>query len=305
MSKIATIIVTYNRKELLLKSVDSVLQQTLGLPDVVVIDNASTDGTRMAIEEISSNNARVKYYNTGANLGGAGGFSYGINLAVNLGYEYLWIMDDDTIPENNALEELMKAADLLDNSFGFLSSYVKWTDGSSCIMNIPQISPQWRFFDIEKQFDNKMIMLESSSFVSMFVRADVVREVGLPIKEFFIWADDVEFSLRLSAKYKSFYVLDSQVVHAIKNNTATSIIKENDESRLNRYYYLYRNRYYIARKLSKRAKLAFWIGIADTIRDIIRSSSDNKFKKCCIVIRSSIRGLFFHPKIESVHSIKE
>ena len=235
MNRVVAVIVTYNRKNLLIKCIKSIMQQSSGTPDVLIIDNASTDGTKEVLDELYSSDSRVKYMNTGSNLGGAGGFSYGINVAVNLGYDYLWVMDDDTLPENTALEELLKAARLLNDDFGFLSSFVKWTDGSPCVMNIPSLSPFWSEGNIQKQFENHMIRVESASFVSMFIRSEIVRHVGLPIKEFFIWADDIEYALRITKRYKSYYVFDSQVVHAIRNNIPAYIIEEDNIERLKRY----------------------------------------------------------------------
>lgn len=302
MSRIATVVVTYNRKDLLKTCINNVLNQTKGNPDVLVIDNASTDGTADTIKDLFGDNSRVIYMNTGANLGGAGGFSYGINAAVNMGYDYLWIMDDDTFPDATALEELLKASDLLENKYGFLSSYVKWTDGSSCEMNLPKVSSKWRYF-VDMQFRHNLLALDSASFVSLFIKADAVKEVGLPIKEFFIWGDDVEYTMRLSSRRDSFFVYDSQVVHAIKQNITTTIIDEEDEQRLKRYSLLYRNKYFIARRTSQRAKMSFWMEVKNVVKDILKKSKENKWKKCSVVLKSALSGLFFRPKIEYVHPI--
>ena len=59
-------------------------------------------------------------------MGGAGGFSKGIRLAVEMGYEYVWVMDDDTMVQKDALRQLLAAKDLLVQSFGFLCSDVRW-----------------------------------------------------------------------------------------------------------------------------------------------------------------------------------
>ncbi len=304
MRNIVAIVVTYNRKELLSNCIDCVIKQTVGVTNILVIDNASTDGTEDLVVSRYGDDNRVIYVNTGTNLGGAGGFSYGINYAANLDCDYMWIMDDDTFPDQQALEELIKAADKLDDKFGFLSSYVKWIDGGPCIMNLPRINSEWYRGDINKQFDNHMIMVESASFVSMFVKTETVKEVGLPIKEFFIWADDVEYALRLSKAYNSYFVYQSQVVHAIKVNTGASIITEQDESRLDRYVYLYRNKYYIARHLSLKARLSYWVEIHSTVWKLIRSTSAKKWKKIRLLYQGYMQGLFFNPKIESVHKIE-
>ena len=94
---IVAIIVTYNRKELLKESILSLFQQTYQNFSIYIIDNASTDGTYEYINDMLDND-RLYYFNTGKNLGGAGGFSFGIKEAVQNGFSYLWIMDDDTLP---------------------------------------------------------------------------------------------------------------------------------------------------------------------------------------------------------------
>ena len=139
---IVAIIVTYNRKELLKESILSFFQQTYQNFSIYIIATASTDGTYEYINDMLDND-RLYYFNTGKNLGGAGGFSFGIKEAVQHGFSYLWIMDDDTLPKPTALEELLAAKTILKDDFGFLFSDVKWIDGSPCSMNVPNVSKQW------------------------------------------------------------------------------------------------------------------------------------------------------------------
>ena len=81
----------------------------------------------------------------------------------------------------------------------------------------------------------------------MLIKTEVIQKVGLPIKEFFIWGDDVEYSNRLAKFEKSYFVSNSCVFHKMKNNFPTSIITDAPD-RLERYKYLYRNQTYMARK---------------------------------------------------------
>lgn len=299
-NKIATVVVTYNRKKLLEKCISNILNQTVKELDVLVIDNASTDGTQDMIKEVFSDKEQVKYYNTGANLGGAGGFSYGIRTAVEEGYEFVWIMDDDTIPSETALEELLNADKILQGNYGFLSSFAAWTDGTACKMNIPTIDmEQWKN-DIVNQFDNQMIRVQSATFVSMFFKAEVIKEMGLPIKEFFIWSDDTEYSRRISNKYPSYFVYKSKVVHEMASNRTVTIVDEEDESRLDRYAKLYRNRYYILRHGPKREKLFFWMDVKNVVRSILKSGRKDKWKRVRIVLKSALSGKRFNPKVEYV-----
>ncbi|MBO7515934.1 MAG: glycosyltransferase, partial [Lachnospiraceae bacterium] len=134
MNKIAAIVVTYNRVLLLTECVEALIKYAEGA-DILIIDNNSTDNTKETIRPYVDNK-RVFYYNTGANLGGAGGFNYGMKVAYEKGYDYFWLMDDDTIVEKSTLEELVKAIDMVpDSKFGYLSSIAYWIDGSICVMN--------------------------------------------------------------------------------------------------------------------------------------------------------------------------
>lgn len=127
MNQTAAVVVTYNRKELLRQCITKLLRQKGISCDVIIIDNASTDGTEEMIHT-EFNQTTVIYENTGKNLGGAGGFEYGIEKAVRMGYEYVWIMDDDTLPEESALAALFAVGKKLQGHWGFLSSVAYWTD---------------------------------------------------------------------------------------------------------------------------------------------------------------------------------
>ena len=105
--RIAAAVVTYNRKELLAECVGALLEQTYPV-DILIIDNASTDGTRQELEELICQ-GKVQYINTGANLGGAGGFHVAVKEALIRKYDYICLMDDDTIPEKDALSALVHA----------------------------------------------------------------------------------------------------------------------------------------------------------------------------------------------------
>ena len=120
-NKTAAVVVTYNRKELLKECIDSLLKQEGAACDIIVVDNASSDGTAELVRD-EYNIPKVIYTNTGANLGGAGGFQYGVKKAVLLGYEYVWIMDDDTLPQSTALDKLFEVDRELNGRWGFLSS---------------------------------------------------------------------------------------------------------------------------------------------------------------------------------------
>lgn len=290
MNNIAAIVVTYNRKALLKECVEKLQAQTQPL-DILIIDNASTDGTSELFDKCEDN---LHYYNTGSNLGGAGGFNYGIKKAYNLGYDYFWIMDDDTLPYPNALFELFSKKDAI-GQFGFLSSVAEWTDGTLCNMNIQRTGINSKNINYNDTI-NTVIM---ATFVSFFLSRKIVEEIGLPIKEFVIWSDDLEYSRRISRKYPCYLITTSKVLHKMASNSKVGIESES-EDRLWRYRLMYRNEVYVFR----REGLKGWSYLLSRMilhsARIIIFAKEEKINKLVLIWKSFIAGIAFNPEVEKV-----
>lgn len=94
------------------------LKQTVST-DVLIVDNASTDGTEDNL--ISSgllNNEKIHYIKLDENTGGAGGFHYGLKYACKKGWRWFWIMDDDAEPHHDALEKLVALSNDKNSIYG-------------------------------------------------------------------------------------------------------------------------------------------------------------------------------------------
>lgn len=287
MNKVIAIVVTYNRKELLKKCIERLKGQTVSL-DILIIDNASTDGTGKLF---SKENFGVYYFNTGRNIGGAGGFSFGIKKAVELGYEYLWILDDDTMPTEKALEVFLQKDKELDGRYGFLTSKVLWKDESICIMNVQKIT-KWKQL---KKFDKEQVV-QYASFVSLFIKADTVKKVGLPYKEFFIWADDWEYTRRISKNDKCYFVPQSVVHHWCNSNVGANIISV-ESDRMGRFKYMYRNDVVMYRQDGVEGTI--YLAIRNLLH-IIRIFKDGKNvkEKLALIKNATNEGKNFNPKVE-------
>lgn len=291
--RIAAIVVTYNRKDYLLRCIAALQQQACPRMDILLIDNASTDGTAEAVAPLAESGA-VTYVNTGANLGGAGGFNYGMRAAMEAGYDYLWIMDDDCIPDPGALEALLAADRQLEGDYGFLSSIAYWQDGSPCNMNVQKTGLKSKIED----YESPLVPVIMATFVSAFFPADRVREVGLPIKEFFIWSDDLEYTRRLSLKYPCYAVNGSRVLHDMKSNDKVNIATDSPD-RLGRYRYLYRNEVYVYRREGLRGWVYLVTRVAYHLLKVLLKSS-HKWDKLKVILSSFFSGFRFKPPVETV-----
>lgn len=244
--KIDALVVTYNRKQLLQECIEALLNQTYPLAKVVVIDNASTDGTeKLFVSDQFNENERIEYIRLKKNIGGAGGFYEGIKRTYQ-DCDYIWLMDDDTIPEENALEGLVDSEEALRRhhiQFSFLASTVFGMKNEA--MNVPDLdtsSTDNGYSDWYFELGQNMVKIRSATFVSLLISTDAVKKVGLPVKWYFIWGDDSEYTQRLTRYYgPAFLTGKSKVIHKRKNVRALTIRDENDAQRIKNYYYFYRN----------------------------------------------------------------
>lgn len=291
--KVIAVIVTYNRKELLKECINALLQQDYNNCDILVVDNASTDGTKDFILEELQNN-KVHYENTGSNLGGAGGFNFGMKKACELGCDFIWVMDDDCIVHKNSLIELINADKELNGNYGFLSSKVLWKDGSICKMNIQKR----KFSKWLKDFETNNQKIAMASFVSLFLKTSIVKEIGLPIKEFFIWTDDWEYTRRISRKYNCYYISKSVVTHKSKQNEGASIATVDD--RLERFNYLYRNDVVLYRREGLKGWFLLYIRLILHKVRILKSNKIDKKERIKLINKAIKEGKKFNPNIEYI-----
>ena len=112
-------------------------------------------------------------------------------------------------------------------------------------MNLPIISdrngengyPIWM-----KYLDNSIVEVKAATFVSVLIKTEAIKRVGLPWQEFFIWGDDIEYTLRLNKYFGPGYAIGkSIVVHKRVNARNISLIEESNPNRIEMYKYKYRN----------------------------------------------------------------
>lgn len=292
----AAIVVTYNRCSMLEQCINSLLGQTASC-DIMIIDNCSTDDTSKFIGKLQ--NPRIRSRRLEKNLGGAGGFNAGMRWAVEEGYSFVWLMDDDCLPAPDALQELLAADQLLTEDYGFLSSVVLWTDGRECRMNRPMLRKD--YYTHLEMLQHSLIKIEQATFVSCFLRRETVIKAGLPLKEFFIWGDDIEYTRRLSVRHglPCFLVGKSLVTHAMKQNSGSDISKDFIE-RIPRYKFAYRNENYLYRLEGLRGIFYYNLRCAFHLLKVLLKAKNNRIKRIWTIISSYFGGYFFNPAIEYV-----
>ncbi len=243
MARVEAVVVTYNRKELLQECVDAILAQSTPVQKLIIVDNHSTDGTKEFLETKGYlNNPIISYNCLEKNIGGAGGFYEGMKIARDNNPDWVWIMDDDTIPTETCLQELLNAKEKIKGKVSFLASSVRGMNGEA--MNVPKIARnQFSVYsDWYQYLDEGIAEIVKATFVSLLINIDAVKKCGLPWKEFFIWGDDSEYTQRVIRDYGPAYMVGkSLTIHKRFSAEALSLVKEENKNRIPMYFYYYRN----------------------------------------------------------------
>lgn len=284
---IAALIVTFNRRELLEECIAAVEAQTHPVDHVLIVDNASTDGTQ---ELVRTEYARHQFIALAENEGGAGGFHEGMKAGLEGGYEWLWVMDDDTIPQPDALEKLVERIGNVNGlpEPSILASRVVWTDGNVHPMNPP--GPNLHDIDhFVRATGEGLIPLRSSTFPSMLVRTDAIRRHRLPQKHFFLWSDDIEFTLGILRDEAGYMVPASVAVH----KTAKAHLPADGGPR---FYFAVRNGLFILRGDTLRPKERIGQMIVITMQtQQFLSRNRYSWASIKIVLRGVLHGLTRRP----------
>jgi rhamnopyranosyl-N-acetylglucosaminyl-diphospho-decaprenol beta-1,3/1,4-galactofuranosyltransferase len=303
--KVVAVVLTYNRLSLLKKCVESIQNQSYSPDLLIIVDNASTDGTAEWLKDQSFTSHTLT-----KNVGASGGFSECLKISYEHGADWIWLMDDDTITQNDTLELLMNQLNALapyQQEVGFLCSDVRWIDGSPHAMNTTWLLEDKQILsNLPLRQHTDIPFIQFSTFVSILFSVKAMEKVGLPIKEYFIWNDDIEFTRRIIANgFAGIAVKESIAVHETPTNHFASIFTDTEYPSW-KYSYGLRNEMF-TKKIQQGASV-FWMTwiyrmFVLPIR-IILKRKDHRWAYIKVVWTTSIQALFFNPKIEYLSPAK-
>lgn len=275
--RIVAVVVTYNRLDLLPQTLAGIACGQLVPHTVVIINNASTDGTSDYLDSLS-NELNTDIVHLPQNVGGAGGFAVGIDRALARHQaDLVWVMDDDTEPTANTLSEAYRAwadySPVRSERPVFVASKVVWDDGRDHPMNTMRT-----MFAAGKERTQKAAAvgarpIRSASFVSVLLDAAAMRATELPLADFFIWNDDFEYTTRLAHHGNAIATEKSVALHHTKTFGTT------DANPGPRFYNDVRNKLWVfcaRRTLSPLEKLLYGGSTARLWASTLLRTSDKK-----------------------------
>ncbi|HEY2463015.1 MAG TPA: glycosyltransferase family 2 protein [Steroidobacteraceae bacterium] len=270
-ASVGAVIVTYNRKVLLERCLRAVLEQTCNPARVIVVDNASTDGTEAHLRSLGMLDTRsIDFVRLSENTGGAGGFFEGVKRAYEGGCSHCWLMDDDGVPDKDCLERLLQVME--GEKIHYAAPNLIADDGES------------HFAQIILAAKTEIIGFKGGPFNGILISRALVRAVGYPMKNYFIWGDEYEYTNRIQdAGFPM--VMVTSAIHRHKSTRYSF-------ARCPRPYYLVRNWAYSIR-LSKGLYMSKRVQVLQLTQVIVR-----------LLIEGSIR-LNFGQVVKVIHGLAD
>jgi rhamnopyranosyl-N-acetylglucosaminyl-diphospho-decaprenol beta-1,3/1,4-galactofuranosyltransferase len=206
-ASVCAVVVTHNRRHLLEECLDRLEAQTRRPDGILVVDNASTDDTA----DLLAGRDGIEVERLDVNGGGAGGFARGLERAHRAGYDWIWLLDDDTFAEPDCLAALLDGIERAPRRPAVVCSVARWRDGRLHPMNGPWLGNDRPEF--ARAARARLAPLRAATFVSTMVRRDAVDRHGLPPAHYFIWLDDIDFTARILRHEPGYVVPDSTALH--------------------------------------------------------------------------------------------
>ncbi|MEP4037177.1 glycosyltransferase [Pseudophaeobacter sp.] len=217
--RLVAVVVTYNRLDKLQVTLARLLESPAQeLAALVVVDNASTDGTGAWLQrwQAEQGDPRLDIVTSASNRGGAGGFETGMRRAMAQHVpDWLVLMDDDGRPAEGGLAAFhgLEMHQSPQAGWDAVAAAVYFPTGGICEMNRPSRNPFWHrreflrtlfgggrsgFHVQPADYEGAGLQIDVTSFVGFFISADAVRRIGYPDPDLFIYGDDGLYTLELT-----------------------------------------------------------------------------------------------------------
>lgn len=252
MSSVCIVIVTWNRLEMLKACVEAA-KKNVSTADILVVNNASTDGTGEWLESQDG----VNTLSLSVNTGGAGGFAAGMKWAFDHGYEWMWIMDDDVIPLDGALDVLESNKTRAD----VIQAAKYEADGSESLFEgllNPRTMRRRKIRIADVPLCGYMAC-NVATFEGLFVSRKAVDVIGFPDSSFFYGLDDLFYGYRAAENVRFIFVphfvLKKQIDKSRANIAGRRFYSSTPQSR----YYHVRNYWKVMRYLRDTNAGSWWM----------------------------------------------
>lgn len=241
MPRVAAVIVAFDRDLLLERAIQYVKQQSRTVDLLIVVDNAGLESTQRLVESLGA-----MYVVGDTSYGSAGGFSLGLQTAFNLDFDWIWLLDDDGIPDLNCLHQLLEIGE---------SGVAKILSPLSISIEHPHLTANifylgLRRVDAVSVLCKKEIRFGKVQFYNgVLLSKDVIAKVGYPKTILFMRGDEVDYYRRSKKNFRLALVTSARFFHPSSSPEYSinrrRFLSANVPSDPKKRYYQFRNRGYL------------------------------------------------------------
>ena len=273
------VLLNWNSGEYTIPCIESLLKSRVPPSKIIVIDNGSTDGSP---ERIDKEYPLVELIRNKYNVGFAAGSNQGIRRAIDLGADFVWLLNNDTLVDHECLGELLKAARRFPTGACFsgkiylanTNNVIWYAGGYRHCLNLGAYHSSRGQVDNDKQDEAKPVSFLSGCCM-LFPRW-ALDSLGLFIDDYFCFSEDNEWCWRAtSAGVQLFYVPSAKLWHHVSASASKNDMAEGPSAiPAKSWYFLIRNHLWTVRlwaKPSIRKYIALIISFGGELRMVVRN----------------------------------
>jgi GT2 family glycosyltransferase len=245
---IASVTVATNAAEVLPTQLDALLRQSRPLEEIIIVDNGSTDST---VEMICHRYPQITILALGQNLGVGGAYAAGLSYAaLDKKHDWVWLLDDDSVPEGDAMEQLLLGyvlSEQQERKTGVVACVAAHGESGLSYRGL-----LWRGRLLQPKTEvlqQPIWFVDATISSGSLVQREVVESVGLPRADFFMDFVDIEYCLRIRRHgYEIAMVRDSVLHHTLGTPRVFQFLgykKAWSDHAPWRQYYIIRNHTYV------------------------------------------------------------
>lgn len=282
--RICAVVVTYNRKAYLEKCLRALENQTRPLDAILVVDNCSTDGTDVMLDEQFRCLSCLRLE---TNSGGAGGFHEGMKWAFELGFDWLWVMDDDIEALPDALANLLEFKEVSDFIHPRRLSHSGQPFPWEGVLDPTSLHKKQFPTDVSFESGRAWIPVNYGCFEGALIHRRIVEQIGFPDKRFFVQGDDEIYGYQASRW--------TNVIYVNKVCLKRQLPMPTDPTE-NRCYITFRNRFltyeHLVASAMPMSRIALWFQNLLLATWYLRSTRPRHFLNYWRNLRGMVNGMW-------------
>ena len=214
--RVLALIFSFNDADVIEQTITAISRQTRPVDEILVVDNASADGT---LDQPSLKSVTVLRH--GENLGASGAICSGFRYALERGYDWIWTFDADAAPEPDALAKKLELyvgwPRTMQDETAFIACLHRNAQDGAALYVRSRVLSRFGWVPAKPTPGQRYYQCHSTTWSGCLYRAAAIRQVGLPNPHYFADWGEYEYGYRLmKAGYKGFTYLDAIHNHDVR-----------------------------------------------------------------------------------------